>query len=417
MNQLIPFSKQTIRMNTSNYKLILGLFLSLLLFSCDQEDVNNEPSFDYVVSYEFVETVTEEEIEARFGNDPLVVDIINFDVDAYTLTYNTMNYDNSMVEASGLVLIPKVSGKVKLTSFQHSTLAKDPDPQIDQENRAPSYLSPDNAEVYLSAFLYASNGYLISAADYIGYGSTKELFHPYEHAQTAATTSFDMLRAAKELGTFLEVEMVSKTYLMGYSQGGNSTMALHKYMEENNLTEEFPIAKSAMGAGAYHKSAVGNYIFNFEGDLGFPISLYLWVMDSYDKVYPELQNGLSYYLKEPYATEVIENGYFAISSSNPQTVFTDQFINDINNPSSAFSQALADNNIHNWRAEAPIKLYHHIDDELVPYFNSEDALAAMNAMGSTDVTLETYNFTTIDGNVHGTAGARYFQDVLLGFFR
>jgi hypothetical protein len=172
-----------------------------------------------------------------------------------------------------------------------------------------------------------------------------------------------------------------------------------------------------MGAGAYHKSAVGNYIFNFEGDLGFPISLYLWVMDSYDKVYPELQNGLSYYLKEPYATEVIENGYFAISSSNPQTVFTDQFINDINNPSSAFSQALADNNIHNWRAEAPIKLYHHIDDELVPYFNSEDALAAMNAMGSTDVTLETYNFTTIDGNVHGTAGARYFQDVLLGFFR
>jgi len=404
-------------MKTSKNKFILGLLLSVLFFSCAKEDVSNEPSFDFIVSYEFVETVSEEEIESRFNNEPVIRDIVRFDVDAYKLTYNTTYFNDSIVEASGLVLIPSGYDFARLTSFQHSTLAKDPNPSIDQENRAPSYLSSDNAEIYLSAMLFASNGYLISAADYIGYGSTKELFHPYEHAQTTATTCYDMLKATKELAQFLEVEMVDETFLFGYSQGGNSTMALHKYIEENNLTEEFPIKKSAMGAGAYHKSAVGDYIFNFDGDLGFPISLYLWVMDSYDKVYPELQNGLSYYLKDPYATEVIENGYYAISSTNPQQVFTDQFIADINNPSSAFSQALADNDIHDWQAQAAIKLFHHENDELVPYFNSLDAFNSMNAKGSNDVTLETYSFST-SGSVHGEAGGQFFIDVISGaFFR
>jgi len=401
------------------YKYLIVILLSGALISCDGDDVNKEPTFEYVVSYEFVETVTTDEIKTRFGNEPLVSGFINFDVDAYTLTYTTTNYDNTEVTASGLVLIPVVDGQTKLASFQHSTLAKDANPAIDQENRAPSYLSPDNPEVHLSAFLYASNGYLISAADYIGYGSTKELFHPYEHAETAATTSLDMLRATKELTEFLEAETLEGTYLFGYSQGGNSTMALHKYIEENNLTTEFPVLRNATGAGAYHKTAVGDYIFNFEGNLGFSLSLYLWVMDTYDKVYPSLQNGLAYYLNEPYASEVINSGYFSISATDPSIVFTEQFISDINDPESEFSKALADNNVHDWEAEAPVQMYHSRDDGLVPYFNSTDALDAMTARGSADVELTTYTFpeSVAPEDIHGAGGARFFSDVITGFFR
>ncbi len=408
-------------MNSSNYKYLLLLFLALVFSSCQEDDVDKEPSFDYITSYEFIETITTDMVKARFADEPLISGFINFDVDAYRLTYTTTNYNDSIVEASGLVLIPKVKveGKVKLTSFQHSTLAKDNDPTIDQEDWAPSYLSSENAEIYLSAMLYASNGYFISAADYIGYGSTKELSHPYEHAATAATTSFDMLRATRELGEELGVETVSGTYLLGYSQGGNSTMALHKYMDENKLTSEFPIKMSAMGAGAYHKTAVGDYIFNFEGDLGFSISLYLWVMDTYDKVYPSLRKGLGYYLNEPYATEVRTKGYFKISSTNPQVIFTEQLIADINDENSAFSQALADNNVHDWKANEPIQLFHSVNDGLVPYFNSTDALSAMQARGSTEIELTSYTFSESVpvGDIHGAGGVKFFGDVIVFTFR
>ncbi len=399
-------------------QLFLFLILPLIWTACSDDEINpnEEPSFDHIVSYELIDNISKDEINSRFNNSPLASGFVNFDVKAYKLTYMTPYFDGTEVEASGLVLIPQVSGSVKPTSFQHSTLAKSTNLEIDREHRAPSYLSSESAEIYLSAVLYASNGYMISAADYIGYGSTSDMFHPYEHAESAAIVSFDMLVAAKELAKFLEVKMTNDLFLLGYSQGGNSTMALHKYIEENHASE-FTITRSAMGAGAYHKSAVGDYIFNSQEPLGLPITLYLWVLDSYDRIY--LQNGMDYYLKEQYATEVTTNGYFAISNTNPLEIFTDGFIADINNPSSGFRQALADNDIHDWKAIAPIKLFHSRDDGLVPYFNSAVAYDNMKAKGSTDILLETYDFPeTFDPNdIHGAAGARFFTDVISVYFQ
>lgn len=388
----------------------------LLLFFTACSDENVAPPFESIISYELIQSISKEEVNQRFGNDPLIGGLINFDVEAYKVTYMTPNFDQTMVEASGLVLIPQVQGAAKLTSFQHSTLAKSPNPAIDQEDRAPSYLSAENAEIYLSAVLYAANGYLISAPDYIGYGSTGDMFHPYEHAQTTATTSFDMLVATKELVEFLEVNLTDELYLLGYSQGGNSTMALHKYIEKNH-SDEFQITRSAMGAGAYNKTAVGDYIFNFEGDLGFPLYLYLWVMDTYDKIY--LQRGLAYYLNAPYAAEVEAGGYFAISNTSPLEVFTEQFIAEINDPDSDFTDALADNDIYDWKAIAPIKLFHSREDNLVPYFNSVDAFEAMNAKGSTEVLLETYTYndSVQPDEIHGAGGAEFFRDVISQYFR
>jgi len=403
----------------------LFLFFSAPLFfwACDNNAIEDEPDFQHIVSYQFLDSISSDEISSRFGGNNVLSGFINFDITAHKITYMTENFDGTEVEASGLVLIPIVSGSSKLTSFQHSTLAKDPNPEIDQENQAPSYLPENNAEIHLSAALYASNGYMISAPDYIGYGSTGDMFHPYEHAQTTATTSYDMLVAAREYAEFLEVALRTEDdtekeelHLLGYSQGGNSTMALHKYIEENHI-EEFDIIKSAMGAGAYHKTAVGDYIFNFEGELGFSISLYLWVMDTYDRVY--LQRGLDYYLKQPFAGEVSTNGYFEISNTNPQEIFTEEFIAEVNDPNSAFSNALADNDIHDWKAEAPIKLFHSREDALVPYFNSVDAFESMNAKGSTEVLLETYEFgSDVDpGDIHGLGGVRFYSDVFSSYFR
>ena len=128
---------------------------------------------------------------------------------------------------------------------------------------------------------------------------------------------------------------------------------------------------------------------------------------------------MGYYLKEPYATEVSNNGYFAISNTNPQEIFTEEFIAEINDPNSEFSAALSDNDIHDWRAEAPIKLYHSVNDQLVPYFNSVDAYDNMKANGSTDIQFETFTFgDDVDpADIHGAAGVLFFSDVFSFYFR
>ena len=100
------------------------------------------------------------------------------------------------------------------------------------ENQAPSYYAP-NSEIWSAVSLLASTGYVVSAPDYLGYGASKALPHPYEHAASLASASADMLRATREFCQQQAVSVTQKNFLLGYSEGGYATMALHKYLEAN----------------------------------------------------------------------------------------------------------------------------------------------------------------------------------------
>ena len=96
---------------------------------------------------------------------------------------------------------------------------------------------------------YASQGYAVVAADYLGYGDSTE-YHPYIHADSEATAAADALRAAKQAARNLGFEFDGKLFLSGYSQGGHATMALHRYLQEE-LNSEFTVSASAPMAGPY----------------------------------------------------------------------------------------------------------------------------------------------------------------------
>jgi len=69
---------------------------------------------------------------------------------------------------------------------------------------------------------------------------------------------------------------------------------------------------------------------------------------------------------------------------------TSEFVNGINNSTDeAFIQALKDNDVYDWKPLHPLLLQHSKDDEVIPYFNSEDAYQAMIARGAAHVQLVT----------------------------
>nr|WP_298929570.1 hypothetical protein [uncultured Allomuricauda sp.] len=44
----------------------------------------------------------------------------------------------------------------------------------------------------------ASNNYVVIMPDYLGYEASSNYPHPYEHGETLASTSFDMIMAVKK---------------------------------------------------------------------------------------------------------------------------------------------------------------------------------------------------------------------------
>ncbi|GAB4024942.1 alpha/beta hydrolase family protein [Spirosoma gilvum] len=377
-------------------KTFLALFLgSVLLFAptaCNTADSNNpvtpkQPQT--LVRSTLIGEYSADQLKGRFtGVNVLLQAFIRYGIKAYRLEYTTTNTDGKSVKASGALLIPTTTTAVPLLSMQHGT--------ITSESDAPSNFG-SSSEAYSFGSVFASQGYIIAAPDYIGYGASKDLPHTYEHRNGLATASLDMLRAAREFLASQPVKWDNRLFVAGYSEGGYATMALQKKIEEES-GNEFNLVASSCGAGAYDKPAFMSNILNQKtgGDASIN-RLYIWVLLTYDRIYG-LNRPMGYYFKEPYATQVAAQGKNASINVSLNQAFTDSFKQAVNDGTDkAFLAAVQDNDIHDWKPRTRTQLYHGDADEIVFYLNSKNAYDAMQKRGATNVDL-----ITMSGATHAT---------------
>jgi len=312
-----------------------------------------------------------------------------YDVKAYRLVYKTTNVDGSPIQASGLLLVPDKTTPSPLISLQHYT--------IEVDRQAPSYYI-SGTEGYTVGNRFATRGAIVAAADYIGYGASRNVPHIYEHRSSLASASLDMLRAARQFLAQKNVNWDSRLFLEGYSEGGFATMALQKKLEEDVPTE-FNLVASSVGAGGYDKPAFMKYIINNKtsGNADYNGN-YIWALLTYDKVYG-LNRPMSYYFKEPYATQIAQKGKDATISVSLHLALTDSFRRAVNDGTDTeFLSAVEDNDIHDWKPRVPTRLYHGDADQLVFYFNSKNAYDAMQLRQAPAVGL-----ITLRGKNHNNA--------------
>lgn len=381
----------------------INIFVLIIAFawltSCDKE---NEPKFEpqYLIEYSEIANISKESIISTLSQGGFLPTqasmFIRFGVKAIRITYLTVSYDLQPTLASGVLIIPDNSASMPMISFQHGT--------ITDESSAPSNFQSEYATI---ATIFSSTGYILSVPDYLGYGSSKHIEHPYEHRESLATACRDMLRASYEYFKVTKKEALlnDKLFLTGYSEGGFATMSMFKMLQENHANE-FNITAVTVGAGAYNKTEFANWIIGSNEDL-FHINSFVWVLDVYNKIYQELNRPYTFYFNEPWATIIASNGVFAPIEQNPQLLLNPYFIeNYLNGNDAQLNSVFASNNCYDWKPNSPLQLYHGTDDIYVPYFNSASAYQAMLLQGAENVQLVTVNggdhVTTLSDYAFGT---------------
>jgi pimeloyl-ACP methyl ester carboxylesterase len=390
------------------------LLTHLLLFGClisagckneestiDPEKEINQPATQnpVLVKADLLGTYTIGQIINRIGNRPEIGLFTKYAVNVYKITYTTQNVNNKIIQASGALIIPIVNKPLPLVSHQHGTIT-------DNKHAPSNYGSGSESSTF--GTVLASSGFIVAAPDYIGYGASKDVAHPYEHASSLASASLDMLRASREFLTKNDIKFTNELFLAGYSEGGYATMALHKLIEER-YADEFTVTASAPGAGAYDKTAFAKDILTSDKPLDF-INSYLWVLQTYNTVY-SLNRPITSLLNQPYAAKVASTGVAAEVSKYPKELFTQQFRQDIlANKDTAMLNAFQDNDIYNWKPAAPILLVHGTQDDFVPFYNSQSAFDAMQANGATQVQLK-----AIEGGNHFSSVGAYTLEMFVFF--
>jgi pimeloyl-ACP methyl ester carboxylesterase len=352
-------------------KLIVVLFFLSVFASCDW--LNNEeepvPEDEYLVSYEMVKSYLPVFIETvfdQFTDDypdlVTIKDEVEHGIFVYKVVYNT-TFNGEPVEASGLVCVPIAQGSFPLISYQNGTNTL--------HANAPS-VNPDY-ELYLLLEFVASTGYIITIPDYLGFGVSSNMFHPYLHKESTVQSVTDMLRATDEMLTnYLDVQWNSDLYLAGYSQGGWATMQVQKGIEQQ-FTGEFNLKASACGASPFDLNYINEHIVSATN---YPMPYFVGYMyNSYQNL-GSLTTSPGDVFQEPYASKIptLFDGTKTGGEINDELttvvadLFTPDYISGYNTDSkfSSIISMLTENSVTAWKTSTPTMILHGTNDDFVP---------------------------------------------------
>ena len=331
---------------------------------------------------------------------------MKYDVQIWEITYETL-YKGSNIVASGMAYIPLGDGEeFSYLTFAHGTIAAN--------NEAPSELSMADIQTFLFAAM-ASTGLITVVPDLIGFGSSKEIMHPYYVEETSALAVIDGLRAVRELLKQEEINSDEELYLSGYSGGGYVTMATHKYIEDYDL-EYFDLKASFPAAGGYDMKGVRDFFFDQEV---YETPYFMaYIAESY-RTYYDIDTSLAQQIfNEPYAQRIINifDGLSDGSQINSQlndtvaVLIAPGFLSEPDNEKySEISQLFEQNSLLSWIPEIPMYLFHGDADITVPYQNTIDTYDAFLASGTSS---EIITLTTFEGADHYTGFVPYLESFM-----
>ena len=278
-------------------------------------------------------------------------------VTSYRLEYTTIGAQGQLVSASGLVSVPvKAAGATSpVLSYQHGTIFRDA--------QAPS----NNAVASEATIAMASLGYIVLASDYVGYGVSKGTPHPYLLSAPTAASVVDFLTAAKTWRAQQGVADNQQLFMTGYSEGGYATMAAHRAMQTQNSVHLQQLLAVVPGAGPYNVQVTLNSLID--------------VVRQENRLLGGLISpGFLRNLGGPTQREVRRALLRELMPEDADTVLDGQFLDNF--LADDVSTTARVSNVHDWRPQVPVYLYHGRDDRTVPYTSSTSTLAAMQAQGA-----------------------------------
>jgi len=377
-------------------------FLMIIIFlSGCHEAGPSAPSYHYYVSSTQNGTLSAASLKALalLTGQTDIASLIKHDVKSYKIVYET-TYNGNKIHASGLILVPDgITDAAPIISIQHGTAFLKSD--------APTVSGADGME------LFASAGYVTLLPDYIGYGTSASIFHPYYDKEYSANAVIDLINAGKEFLNSQHVPFSDKLFLAGYSEGGYVTLAAAQEIE-TNPAHGLKLTAVAAGAGGYDLNDMLAGIAT-ESYYDYP-SYIAFVLMAYNTTY-NWSKPLSYFFSAPYATALAKymDGAHDGDEINTElttdmpTLFESGFYARLKEPGEEtdFKQAISANDVSGWTTSIPIRLYHGTKDEIIPVKNSEITLQHFQDAGSTSVTL-----TEIPGGTHGTSLEPMIKDVI-----
>ena len=335
----------------------------------------------WLIDYELVAEYPLEVLQSFAAElEPLV----RYGIRVYKVSYFT-EYKGRIIRASGAIGVPDMprGERAPITVYNHWTMysAGDTLPSTGME---------------IITLLTTAYGNITFAPDYIGFGDSKDIFHPYAIEKPTTDAVIDMMFAGRQ---FLFKERIMpkfRLFMFGLSQGGLASVGAQKEIENNPYYKHrIHLTAVASGSGVYKITDLMHNMITAEN---YPAPSYIpFFCLAYNEYYGFGKNPDDMF-KNSYGQLFLdmkeqEKGYFDINPMLPTAIgdlLQDDFRADLIAGITEFNAAALQNNVDaGWAPKAPLNLFHSEADDMVPYSNALNAYNTFVAAGSNSVELVT----------------------------
>lgn len=277
--------------------------------------------------------------------------------------YKSVDVDDQPIWLSGKVILPAKGPIKRYILVSHYTIASN--------KEAPS-------NIFSLEGLLVKLGYALIIPDYIGYGVTADKVHPYLVMEITARNVLDMYYAVvpflEKAGCAPEHDDI---YLMGYSQGGATTMAVQHEIEHHD--QPIKIRRVFAGGGPYDiKYTYDQFVeTNWASyPCAVPIMMQGMVvgnklnLDMSTMMASNIYENLDHWVNSKlYTTNQIN---VLIGTNVTSDLLTELGRDRTSKEVSELYKAMTENSIltYSWTPKAPVFMFHSMDDDVVPFENA-----------------------------------------------
>jgi len=294
---------------------------------------------------------------------------IAFEAPRYSVKLYRVTYPSAIPEkhnrptiASGLIAIPETRREGNpIVCYQHGT--------VFSKTQVPSF-PEESMETRLMIAQFASQGYIVLAADYFGKGISAE-GDSYLVKSSTQQACVDMLIASR--GVLAEFKIApGPLFLSGWSQGGWATLVLLQHLESLGVTVK---AAATASAPADVYTVVNRWINNPQPNdavyLPGILALQLGAQEQY------LQGGLvdmaikTEYAKacrDLYANRIDWQTFRKQTPGKPGEMLKSEFLAASALGETEYWVRLQAAHGYRWRSRTPMRCYYGESDEVVPVY-------------------------------------------------
>ena len=277
--------------------------------------------------------------------------------------YKSIDVDGQPTILSGKVILPAKGPIKRYILVSHYTIASN--------KEAPS-------NIFSLEGLLVKLGYALIIPDYIGYGVTSDKVHPYLVMELTARNVLDMYYAVvpflEKAGCAPEHDDI---YLMGYSQGGATTMAVQHEIEHHD--KPIKIRRVFAGGGPYDiKYTYDQFVETNWASYPCAVPIMMQGMVVGNKLDLDMSKMMQPFIYENLDAWVNSKLYTAgqintlLGSHVTSDLLTEIGMDRTSKEVSELYKAMVNNSIltYSWTPKAPVFMFHSMDDDVVPFENA-----------------------------------------------